>query len=204
MNADNLEYLVSQYADGSLSALEVADVEKALAAQPEARELLQQYRTLDGALRAMPLPAVRWEALTAHLSNAVAAHGEPEPQVATKVYAMPWVRSVARWSIAAAVLLATGVGIHAYRAQRLTVAKLTPDRVHVEQFARIEGPQAEASTGQAVADVEIGPPPALADGGRREWQDWGSAEAVVTGAPRVIIASGPGTAQDKDSLQSPY
>lgn len=50
MISEKLEMLISRYDDGDLSAAERARVEAVLDEQPEARELLEQYRRLGGAM----------------------------------------------------------------------------------------------------------------------------------------------------------
>jgi len=74
---ERLEFQISQYADGTLPAGDVAALEAVLASNAEARALLAEYQSLDGSLkRELPLPAMNWDRLAAHLSGAVAAEDE--------------------------------------------------------------------------------------------------------------------------------
>jgi len=47
MISEDLEFRISQYADGSLPAAEMASLEAAIAADAEARALLEEYRKAD-------------------------------------------------------------------------------------------------------------------------------------------------------------
>src|SRR4051812_13161780 len=76
---EQLEFQISQYADGTLPADEVAALEAILAADADARALLEEFRSLNASLkRELPLPAVRWDRLAEHLSAAVAAETEAD------------------------------------------------------------------------------------------------------------------------------
>lgn len=78
MTSDDLEFLVSQFADGTLPPERLAEVEAILESDADARAMLADYRAVDAALRATPqLPAINWEGLRRHLSaNAVSDAGE--------------------------------------------------------------------------------------------------------------------------------
>src|SRR5215217_7013902 len=70
---EQLEFRISQYADGTLPAAEVAALEMTLASDADARALLDEYRALDASLkRDLPLPEIKWDRLAEHLSGAVA------------------------------------------------------------------------------------------------------------------------------------
>ena len=70
---EQLEFLIAQHADGNLPESARALVELRLKTDAEARAMLEEYRKLDATLKAsMPLPAVNWERLADHLSEAVA------------------------------------------------------------------------------------------------------------------------------------
>ena len=75
---DQLEYAVSQYIDGTLPPLESAALEERFAVDAEARAVLEEYRALDRALKtSLPEPAVAWDRLAAHLSDAVSRAEAP-------------------------------------------------------------------------------------------------------------------------------
>jgi negative regulator of sigma E activity len=106
MTRDELEYTLSQYLDGTLAASEESALEERLAADESARALLSEYRSLDRALRASPLPAFDFGALASSISAAVAQQDEP-----AQSYRLHWVRTAASLALAACVVIAAGVGI---------------------------------------------------------------------------------------------
>lgn len=73
LQGDELEYAISQYLDGQLSADLAGVLEERLAVDPAARELLRQYSELRTAL-ATPLPALGGEESLHALRQTVAAH----------------------------------------------------------------------------------------------------------------------------------
>ena len=74
---EQLEFLIAQYADGTLPESERTLVELRLQTDVDARAMLDEYRTLDATLKAsMPFPVVNWERLADHLSEAVAEQRE--------------------------------------------------------------------------------------------------------------------------------
>src|SRR5206468_9447747 len=69
---ESVEFLIAQYADGTLPAEQRDEVEAKLASDPAARLALAEYAQLGSALQqSIPLPDVRWDALAEHLSAAV-------------------------------------------------------------------------------------------------------------------------------------
>src|SRR5215213_8254065 len=101
---EQLEFLISQYADGSLPESERALVELRLQTDTEARTLLDEYRALDTSLKgSMPLPAVNWDRLAEHLSDAV--DQQRETRAAT---VLGRIGHFGRLAIAACVVLAVG------------------------------------------------------------------------------------------------
>ena len=95
MMQDDLEFRIAQYADGTLSAAEAVEVRRHLAEDPDGRALFEAYAKLDGALNALPLPEVRWEALAERISQAAAVQadrGAPEAaqEAPDRTYTMPW------------------------------------------------------------------------------------------------------------------
>lgn len=209
MTRDDLEFRISQYLDGTLTAPESAEIERLAAERGEVRALLEQYQKLDAALKGMPIPEMQWEALAGRLSRAVADRvaadqlGQGEETV--RSYAMPWVRSrVTRWAIAASLLVVTGVGMLIYHKQHtLGTIVFNPKPEWRQPVVVIDGPVAEAPAGKPMDEVEIGPPPATVADGQSDEQGWRSSQAVVAGVPRLVIASGAATAQD-NTAQLPY
>src|SRR5688500_3218703 len=77
MRPDDLEYLIAQYADGTLPAEQAAGVEAMLRRDPRARQALEAYRSVDAALTDLvgshPAPQVRWDRLADRISQQVSA-----------------------------------------------------------------------------------------------------------------------------------
>jgi hypothetical protein len=76
MRTDDLEFLIAQYADGSLSPHRVAEVEAILDRDAVARDLLAEYQSVDAALGSIAerqaTPEVRWDRLQDRISRQVA------------------------------------------------------------------------------------------------------------------------------------
>lgn len=76
MHPDDLEFLIAQYADGSLDPARVAAVEAVLRRDAAARAALASYRAVDAALagvaRWQPTPEVQWDRLAAATADRVA------------------------------------------------------------------------------------------------------------------------------------
>ncbi len=69
---ETLEFQITQYLDGDLSPDAVAALDQRLADDPEARQLLDEYRKLNNVLAAAPpVPAVNWDRLAAGISASV-------------------------------------------------------------------------------------------------------------------------------------
>src|SRR5438105_4199164 len=109
---EELEFSISQYLDGSLSAEEIAALEARLEVDAAARELLEGHRRVNVLLKAQNgLPAIRWDRLADHLSGVIADAAEPRT---IKLFARPWVRGFAGLAMAACLLVASAVGIRKY------------------------------------------------------------------------------------------
>src|SRR5688500_20230694 len=110
MTRDELEFSISQYLDGTLGEAEEAALETRLASDADARALLGEYRRLDRTLKAAPLPAFDYGALSDRISAAVAREDEP-----AQSYRLHWVRTAAGLAIAACVVIAVEIGRAAWR-----------------------------------------------------------------------------------------
>jgi anti-sigma factor RsiW len=71
-----VEFAIAQYADGTLADAERPAIEARLADDPAARALRRAYEAVDAIAKQAPLPAVRWPALAAYVSGAVAAQAD--------------------------------------------------------------------------------------------------------------------------------
>ncbi len=186
MTRDQLEYAVSQYLDGTLPPLESAALEERFAVDAEARAILVEYRALDRALKtSLPVPAVAWDRLAAHLSDAVAREEAP-----VKHYSMRTIRRVAVVALAACVAVVTGIFLVSNQTDEGGVAT-GPDRGEVVTI--VVGPQVERAPepATAVAQVSIGPAPTMSD-------SWRYAETVVSRPAVVLIDRAASPAQDSD------
>ncbi|MDB5295693.1 MAG: hypothetical protein JWO31_1676 [Phycisphaerales bacterium] len=79
MRPDDLEFLIAQYADGTLDARQAAELEAVLRDDPAAQTVLADYRATGAALAGVagadPVPDVRWDRLAASIGRRVSATG---------------------------------------------------------------------------------------------------------------------------------
>jgi anti-sigma-K factor RskA len=188
---EQLEFAISQYADGTLPVRQHAALEARLTADPALMALLEEYRQLGNAMKvADPLPAIQWDRLTSHLSDCV-AQTEAEP---VHVYQMPWVRRVAGMAIAACLAVVIGVSFDRHSTPKAVVVPMVAGQLAVA------GPVADAPAGAVVSEIAIGPSPAVAmDDSTFRYGDSG----VVAQPQRVVIASSDAPVQDT-SAATPY
>jgi anti-sigma factor RsiW len=212
---EQLEFLISQYADGSLPESERALVDLRLQTDADARALLEEYRSLDATLKSsMPLPAVNWDRLAEHLSDAVAT--QRDEAHASGVWGR--IGFGVRLAIAACVMLAA-VGLVVWTAMKsggtpnTTLVQgggnnpvvnpshvaVNPDLAPEQRPAPVvivRGPAAQSAPAAPVVVVSVGPSSDVTP-------NWRAAEGVVTGPSRAIwIASSYDGAQDTQRL--PY
>jgi hypothetical protein len=194
---EELEFSISQYVDGTLPPAKASALEERLATDVEARELLAQYRKLDGLLaiaRTAALPAnVRWDRLASHISAAVDRSANEEPAS----YPMPWLRfRQSKLAFAACVLIALGLGVRAYLNRPSGTG--TDGRPQLAKaIVEVDGPRIESSNASPISEVAIGP--ADHQGGASIVARY--ADGVVARPSRVVIASGLGSS---DVEQMPY
>jgi anti-sigma factor RsiW len=194
MNRDDLEFLISQYVDGTLAGGKREALEARLKLDPSAREVLTEYRALDAQLKVLPKPDVRWHALAEQISTAVAKAEEP-----AQSYRLSDYRWANRWmAVAAAVIIAAGTAFVALR----HAASLAPKSIAIVN--------PETTTAPAVTVVALGPsesdvapstaPVVVAIGPSDRLQDRGAVNryaAEVIGRPaQVLIASTARPVQD--------
>src|SRR2546423_1093223 len=105
MSTDELEFLISQYLDGTLNPLEKAVLEERLASDVAARELLGQYWQLDALVkRGLPEPRIDHDALRATISSAVS-----RAELPIKHFKLTFARVGKIAAIAASIIVAIGV-----------------------------------------------------------------------------------------------
>ncbi|MGE5609819.1 MAG: anti-sigma factor family protein [Bacillota bacterium] len=80
MRNEHLEFSIMQYLDGTLPAEERSGIERLLATDPEARQILAEFQSLDNTLKnSLPMPAVKWDCLAKTISAAVDQQGQAAP-----------------------------------------------------------------------------------------------------------------------------
>jgi anti-sigma factor RsiW len=187
----NLEFVISQYVDGTLSEAERIQLEALLANDAAARALVEQHRKLNEALRATPMPAVRWELLAERIGNAVA---EAEaPAASYRLFARRFVMPLA---MAASLLIACGVAITIYLAGHRQ-GNISPLAM-AHRVVQVYGPVAESAP-NAVEEISIGP--ARESGGQAAIARY--SDELVSHTPRLVIASAVGVPASYDS-SAPY
>ncbi|MDB5331349.1 MAG: hypothetical protein JWP03_2500 [Phycisphaerales bacterium] len=193
MNNDDLEFSISQYLDGSLAGDERGALERRLAEDAGARAVLEEYRQLDAAMKAAPLPEVRWELLASSISAAVADLADE--RAATSYRFPAFVRRFAPLALAASVLIAAGLAVRVYVARPGQIAKTEPTVVQPTQplaVLNVEGPQFEKAQGPADVQIAIGPGKSVSDDSAlAQYSD-----DVVSRPSRISVASGATPAQD--------
>ncbi len=194
-----LEFLISQYADGSLPESERAGVELRLQTDVEAQALLNEYRRLDASLKTLiPLPVVNWDRLAEHLSETVAEERETGASTV-----LGRIGNFGRLALAASIVLAVG-GIALWTQVKprpgggSMVSNPVPGggRTAPPAVVLVRGPAPQAPASQPVVLVTAGPSSNVTP-------NWRAGEGVVTGPSRAVwIASGYDPAQDTQRL--PY
>jgi anti-sigma-K factor RskA len=186
MKQEDLEFQISQYADGSLPFEQRAVVEEAIRADASAQKALRDYQKLDLEFAGLrTLPAVRWDRLAKHLSDVIDADRQAteRPAVAGRIFPI-FASWKMRSAVAAVVVFAIGgtLWMKGHHAASPT-AMIHP----TDSTAIVIGPQAEVGTGPASEEIKIGPSRALA----QHMDSWRYADGVVTHGPsKVTITAG--------------
>src|SRR5688572_23451362 len=162
---EQLESQIAQYADGTLPADQRAALEQMLANDADARAVLDEYRRLDASLkRELPVPAMNWDRLAAHLSDAVA-----DEDRATTPIAWP-LRHAGKLAAAAAVILFIGsMAMWLLRPAANTpnnndvVVNVNPPSpspnpaTNVTVVVIVTGPAAQTTTEAPIVEIKVGP-----------------------------------------------
>lgn len=194
MDRDDLEFLISQYVDGTLVGGKREALEARLKLDPGARAVLAEYRALDTQLKALPCPDVRWDAFADQISAAVGEAEEP-----AQSYRIADYRWANRWvAVAAGVLIAAGTAFVALRngtsRTPKSIAIVNPESTTTPAVTVIAlGPaEAEAAPSTAPLEVAIGPSDRLQDqGGVNRY-----AAELLSRPAQVLIASTARPVQD--------
>jgi len=182
---ENLEFSLSQFADGTLGEMDRRVIEDLLRVDAEARLTVSRDARLTNLLReSMPLPAVDFDRLAADLSAAI--DGEPSHVASSIKLSMPWVR---RLSIAAAVGIAATVGWH-----------VLPQPTPIDQppmKALVKGPAIEVATSPGSVRIAVGPSAAMAERGMvLSMND----ESLYAYPPRVVITAADAPVASNDAV----
>ena len=177
---EELEFQISQFADGSLSPDQTRRVAACVESDPAAGKVLAEYQSLDRHFAALTgVGSVDYDGLSARISRQL--DEADRPVVAGRIF-----RHRAVWSAVAAILL-LAVGLRVWWPKPVaTVPGPTVDRVEpLASSATVTGPQLPVATSRAVVEVTIGPSPAIAAESR-----YGQSQVVVASRPgTVTIAS---------------
>jgi anti-sigma factor RsiW len=195
---EELEFLISQYADGTLGEEASRALEARLAEDAEARALLAEHRRMIGVLRDMPMPAVAWDRLAARIGSTIAAAPEPGEAEAPASYRLFAGRFAwAAVGLAASVLIAAGLSLRIFLGGHARQSPAGPGTIALERIIHVTGPRAQVAEGPATVDVSIGPGKGLAERGPNIYGD------VVSRPSSVLVASG-APATDDTTPQLPF
>ena len=157
---DQLEFLISQYLDGTLSAPEQKALEARLSQDPRLRARLDEYARLDDLLRTgLPTPPMDWNDFANQISSSLAMAPSP-----ARTHRLTGAFAAAA-ALAACALLAIGITLRQTRQTPPTISAVVPSTSPVEEIARADvvGPAAESPAGTSWSQVGLGPPPSDAN-----------------------------------------
>jgi anti-sigma factor RsiW len=164
MITEDFEFLISQYADGTLAGDKREAVRVRIESDPVATALLSEFRRIDQMLQtSSPVPSINYDVLQSHISEAI---DDARPAVAGRIG--PAFQSWKMWtSVAAGLMIAVGIGNMMHRSPTVAVkltnvpTKANPSPVPVPGEMVVVGPAVESPVGPAVEEIKIGPSPAL-------------------------------------------
>ena len=203
---EEFEYSLMEYLDGELADDEKAGVESRVSQDARAAATLDEYRNLDKVLspaaieKSWPMPAVKWELLASHISEAVA-----EESQASRMRIGSWGRNITRIALAACLVVGTGLWIKFHGKPVSDIAVKPPSQVVpmnvVASVMDVTVTAPAAPTGLAVADVEI-LAPTLAQKPSRSAESY-ALEGFASGPTHIELIA-PGAEASEDSLRTPY
>jgi anti-sigma factor RsiW len=198
MASEELEFSISQYADGTLAGEQRIALESLLADDPEARALLAEDRALTDLLRSAPMPEVRWDRLAESISAGI--DREVEERAARASW---WFRHrlPAGLAIAASVVIAIGIGVRVLMPGNSPVESRGPVKSlsgETTAMLNVQGPQADTPSGPQVTQISIGAGGSYAhDSSLAPYAD-----EIDSRPSRVVIASG--LAPEQPRVGYPY
>ena len=192
MNAEQVEFLISQYADGTITPADRVALEAHLDANPEAGRLVDEYRELNDLLRtaAPEVPAFDFGAMASRINAAIDDHNIAAEPIRLRI---PWTRIGVGFAVAASVLLAIGIWLRP--AGEVTPSNPTVattgnnNQPGVIRVAILAPDDARLEYGPALQQIRIGPP---ADQAHSPVVS----EAIVTRPNTLFIAKADEPAQD--------
>jgi anti-sigma factor RsiW len=185
MEHDDLEFLISQYADGTLEEADRGTVERALESDAGARAMLDEHRALTRLVRAAPLPEVRWDRLAETISGAI------DDEMESRMRRASWlIRPVrAGWlALAASVLIAGGITTHFMTGTR-TPINIATQGTPASRTLLVEVSQPDRPEGKVISEISIGAGGAYA----KDSTLAPYADDIDTRPAHVVIASGAST-----------
>lgn len=189
MNAEQVEFLISQYADGTIAPADRVALESHLDANPDARLLVDEYRELNDLIRtaAPPVPEFDLGAMTARINAAIDEHNTSAAPIRLT---FPWQRVIGAIAVAACVVLAVGLWMRQTgetAPSGPTVA--TTANPGVIQVAVLNPDDARLEFGPALQRIEVGPPAGVT-------RSRMVSEEIVTRPNTLFIAKADDAAQD--------
>jgi anti-sigma factor RsiW len=182
MKREELEYLLSQFVDGTLSEFDRARVDELLSSSSEAREILGEYEKLNRALRSLPtVPDLNWTKVQTLIQGAIADADAP-----VRNYTLDFAIWSRRLAAVATIVIVAGLG--------WTLLRNSPSDPSIATMGtpivQIAGPQVERASAPAFSDISIGP--------ANETVDWSVRyeQTLVSRPGRVVIATGSSIPQD--------
>ena len=191
MTQDDLEFSISQYADGSLPEAQRTALEARLASDADARAMLAEHEALDRLLRQAPIPQIRWDRLTETISNAI------DDELESRMRQASWwmrVRVPAFVAMAASVLIAAGITVQLLRSGGTTPPNPQMSK-GVQTVLDVRGPDLDVESGPEVTDVAIGPGGSYAKASSLAPY----ADDIDTRPSRVVVAAGVSPAEQAQS-----
>jgi anti-sigma factor RsiW len=185
MISERTEFLISQYVDGTIADEDRPALEAELAADPDARLLVHEYRKLNTLLASQPLPEIDFAALTTRIGEAIDDRNAAPP------YRLPfaWRKVGPALAIAACAVIAVGLWLRPTTSQDTAPTVAATDAPAVVQVAVLRPADAQLEFGPALQRIRVGPP---VD------QPYSRAlsEALVTRPNTLFIAKADRPAQD--------
>lgn len=192
MNAEQVEFLISQYADGTIPPTDRVALEAHLDANPDARRLVDEYRELNDLLRtaAPEVPSFDFGAMASRINEAIDDHNTSAEPIRLRI---PWTRIGVGFAVAASVLLAIGIWLRPVgepaRSNPTVATAGNGNHPGVIRVAVLAPVDARLEYGPALQQIRVGPPADLAHSPV-------ISEAIVTRPNTLFIAKADEPAQD--------